>query len=140
MKFRRFHPLYSLHIVRKGLALCLLPMLRALLHFDWASLVLALQQDALILLLLLAFSFAAWQLSGWRLEGDLLTIQLGILFHLRQQVRIPELASAVVTRPFFFRLTGASRLTVYTQRSLPGSITLFLPPGRRGPGPGPDAR
>ena len=22
MKFRRFHPLYSLHIVRKGLALC----------------------------------------------------------------------------------------------------------------------
>ena len=74
-----------------------------LLHFDWASLVLALQQDALILLLLLAFSFAAWQLSGWRLEGDLLTIQLGILFHLRQQVRIPELASAVVTRPFFFR-------------------------------------
>ena len=89
MKFRRFHPLYSLHIVRKGLALCLLPMLRALLHFDWASLVLALQQDALILLLLLAFSFAAWQLSGWRLEGDLLTIQLGILFHLRQQVRIP---------------------------------------------------
>ena len=127
MKFRRFHPLYSLHIVRKGLALCLLPMLRALLHFDWASLVLALQQDALILLLLLAFSFAAWQLSGWRLEGDLLTIQLGILFHLRQQVRIPELASAVVTRPFFFRLMGASRLTVYTQRSLPGSITLFLP-------------
>ena len=59
MKFRRFHPLYSLYIVRKGLALCLLPMLRALLHFDWASLVLALQQDALILLLLLEIGRAS---------------------------------------------------------------------------------
>ena len=127
MTFRRFHPLYSLHIVRKWLALCLLPMIRALIRFDWPSLMLALRQDALILLFLLCFSFLVWRCSGWRLEGDLLTIRLGVFFHLRRQVRIPELASALVVRPFFFRLVGASRLTVYTRQSLPGSISLCLP-------------
>lgn len=127
MKLNRFHIFYSLHFVRKWVLLCLVPMVRALVRFDWPSLVLALRQDAVILALILIFSAASWYKAGWQLNSDLLTARMGLLLQARRQVRRTELASVVITRPFLFRLVGASRLTLYMQRSRPAALTLYLP-------------
>ena len=56
MNGRRFHILYCLRLFRYALLLCLVPMVQALIAFDWPSLFTALKQDAAILLFFLAVS------------------------------------------------------------------------------------
>ena len=51
---RRFHPAYSVQLMRRWLAVCLLPLLNALLAFDLAAFRAALWQEGALLLALAA--------------------------------------------------------------------------------------
>ena len=66
---RRFHILYCLRLFRYALVLCLLPMLQALVAFDWPSFFTALGQDAAILLFFLVVSLVRWWATGFVLTA-----------------------------------------------------------------------
>ena len=81
MNGRRFHILYCLRLFRYALLLCLVPMVQALIAFDWPSLFTALKQDAAILLFFLAVSLVRWYVTGFALTQDSFEAQTGVFVH-----------------------------------------------------------
>ena len=66
---RRFHPAYSVQLMRRWLAVCLLPLLNALRAFDLAAFRAALwQEGALLLALAAAAVFAISRMASSTLQ------------------------------------------------------------------------
>lgn len=127
---QRYHIVYSLHIFKKGLIFCLVPLVQALLAFDLPSLYTALRQEALILALLAALSLLVWRCTGWQQDSDKLLLRAGVLVRRQRTVRRSELAVVEVARPLWLRTMGAAKLTLYMARSgAPGggTVSLYLP-------------
>ena len=74
---RRFHPAYSVQLMRRWLAVCLLPLLNALRAFDLAAFRAALWQEGALLLALAAAAVLLWLPAGWKLEQGSLMICRG---------------------------------------------------------------
>lgn len=123
-----FHIVYILKVIRNGLFLCLVPLVRALLDFDPASVWLALRQDAAILLALAVLGAVLWRRVGFALTDKALVLHTGVL--LRRQLAFARRDVAVLeqARPLWLRLAGGSRVTVYMARGRgPNKATFYLP-------------
>ena len=110
---RRFHILYCLRLFRYALVLCLLPMLQALVAFDWPSFFTALGQDAAILLFFLVVSLVRWWATGFVLTQDSFEAQTGVLVQNRYAFTKNSVAVLEIVRPLHCRLMGASKVTLY---------------------------
>ena len=113
MNGRRFHILYCLRLFRYALLLCLVPMVQALIAFDWTSLFTALKQDAAILLFFLAVSLVRWYVTGFALTQDSFEAQTGVFVHSKYTFSKSSVAVLEIVRPLYCRLLGASRVTLY---------------------------
>ena len=83
MKWCRFHFIYILKYTRYAVILSVIPLLRALLRFDLASLFAALRQDGLIFVGTALFALAQWTASGIRVQNGQLQLRRGAVFRLR---------------------------------------------------------
>lgn len=122
-----FHFVYILKFIQKGLILCLLPMVAALLRFDLDSLYTALHQDALILLVMTAVSLLLWRLGGWQLRGNVLELRYGLVSWRRIRIPFDQTAVLEQQRPLWLRILGATRVILYPARSVrPKPISFYL--------------
>lgn len=127
MKGRRFHILFALRYLRYGLMLCLVPMVRALLAFDLDSLWLALTQDAAILLANAAVALALWQATELRWQPGAVAVRQGVLYRSGRVFARADIAALEIVRPLYYRMLGASRLTLYFRTNVsPRRYTLYL--------------
>ncbi len=115
----RFHFVYILKLLRNGLVLCLLPMIRALLRFDLQSLTTALKQDAVILAVMALVALLLWHRGGWQLEPDRLVLKFGLIGWHQWVLPFDQVAVLEQSRPIWLRTLGAARVTLYTTRSRP---------------------
>ena len=123
-----FHFVYIIKIIQKGLVLCLVPLVQALLDFDLESLYRALGQDAAILAALALAGGLLWGRTGYRLTDGALALERGLLVRRRSCLLRSEVAVLEQARPPWLRLTGATRLTVYLARGRGQSrATVYLP-------------
>lgn len=126
--YKRLHSLTAALFLRKALLLCLLPLARVLLARDWLALRAALRQDAALLCLLAAASWALLRFSGWTLDGAGV-LRLRWAFGARYELAVPQrqIIAVVIEQPALLRLLGASRVTIYLKGQRAGSkITLCL--------------
>lgn len=114
MNERRLHPFTVLRFLRKTLVVYLLPLVQVLFERNWTALHTALRQDALLFLLLCTVSWGILRVSSWSLDDTgvfHLHWRLGI--RLDRALRGEMLAALTIDRPLLYRMTGASRLTLY---------------------------
>lgn len=121
----RYHIVYSLHLLKKGLFFCLVPLVQALVSWDLPSLYGVLRQEALILLALAAVSLVLWLHTGWRQYPDRLELASGVVVRRSRVLRRSELAVVEITRNPFLHLLGAARVTLYGCR-VRQTVTLYL--------------
>lgn len=126
---RRFHPAYSVQLMRRWLAVCLLPLLNALRAFDLAAFRAALWQEGALLLALAAAAVLLWLPAGWKLEQGSLVICRGLAARRTLRLRPEEIASLEIRENPVSRLFGAAQMTLYPRRSgpKPKSLSLWLP-------------
>lgn len=126
---RRFHPAYSVQLMRRWLAVCLLPLLNALRAFDLAAFRAALWQEGALLLALAAAAVLLWLPAGWKLEQGSLVICRGLAARRTLRLRPEEIASLEIRENPLSRLFGAAQMTLYPRRSgpKPKSLSLWLP-------------
>lgn len=121
----RFHILYSVHYLKRLSLLCILPLVRALFSRSLEELYAALLQNASLLILLCAASFALRSCAWWRLEDDILILCRGVFFKRETHLRIDRLSCVSVEAGPLLRVMGAARLRLYcADRSL--NINLYL--------------
>lgn len=114
MTEKRLHPFAALRVLRKTLVLYLVPLVNVLFERNWAALRAALQQDAVLFLLACGLSWVILHASSWSLdESGTLCLHWKLLFRFDRTVRGATLAALTIERPFYFRLAGASRVTLY---------------------------
>lgn len=114
MTEKRLHPFAVLRMLRKTLILYLVPLVHVLFERNWAAFRAALRQDAVLFLLLCGLSWVVLHASSWSLDdNDVLHLHWNLLFRLDRTVRGASLAALTIERPFYFRLAGASRVTLY---------------------------
>ena len=114
MTEHRLHPFAALRVLRKTLVLYLVPLLRVLFERNWAALRAALRQDLILFLLVCALSWVILHASSWSLdESGTFCLHWKLLFRFDRTVRGASLAALTIERPFYYRLAGASRLTLY---------------------------
>lgn len=121
MQYQRFHFVYSIKFIQKTLVVCLIPLIKALLDFDLASLYTALGQELALLLSLVLISRLVWRHSGWHLDAQGLTLCTGLVLQKVRTVTPAQIAVVEQRRTVWLRLLGATRVTVYlsTGASLP---------------------
>ncbi len=123
----RFHIVFTLHYLRYGLVLCLVPMLDALLRFDLHSLWVALMQDAAIVLASAAAALLLWRAAWLCVHKDMLHVHQGIFFKNSFSCSRSSIAVVEIVRPLYCRLLGASRMTIYFKTNANRrSFTLYL--------------
>jgi hypothetical protein len=127
-RYRRFHPVYLLKFIQKYLILYLLPLVRALLIWDWAAFWLALRQSAVLLLAAALLAALEWRSGGWFCDADgTLHLRRGLLRRQHLVVRGEALAAVRTDRALYHRAMGAGVLTLYyAQAQKPGTLTLYL--------------
>lgn len=113
----RFHIVYTLKYIRYGLILCLVPMIQALLSWDFNSLYTALRQDFLILTIMVILSLCIWKRVGFCLTKETLTLRYGLFFAQNTSISTDEVAAIVLDRPWFLRLLGCTRVKLYATSS-----------------------
>lgn len=114
MTEQRLHPFAALRVLRKTLVLYLVPLLRVLFERNWAALRAALRQDLILFLLVCALSWVILHASSWSLdESGTFCLHWKLLFRFDRTVRGASLAALTIERPFYYRLAGASRVTLY---------------------------
>lgn len=114
MTEKHLHPFAALQIFRKTLALYLVPLVNVLFERNWEALRAALRQDIVLFLLVCGVSWVILRASSWSLdENGTLCLHWKLLFRFDRTVRGASLAALTIERPFYFRLAGASRVTLY---------------------------
>ena len=114
MTEKHLHPFAALQIFRKTLVLYLVPLVNVLFERNWEALRAALRQDIVLFLLVCGVSWVILRASSWSLdENGTLCLHWKLLFRFDRTVRGASLAALTIERPFYFRLAGASRVTLY---------------------------
>ena len=114
MTEKHLHPFAALQIFRKTLVLYLVPLVNVLFERNWEALRAALRQDIVLFLLVCGVSWVILRASSWSLdENGALCLHWKLLFRFDRTVRGASLAALTIERPFYFRLAGASRVTLY---------------------------
>ena len=114
MTEHRLHPFAALRVLRKTLVLYLVPLVNVLFERNWEALRAALRQDIVLFLLVCGVSWVILRASSWSLdENGTLCLHWKLLFRFDRTVRGASLAALTIERPFYFRLAGASRVTLY---------------------------
>ena len=127
-KTQRFHPVFALRYVKYGLVACLIPMAQALLSWDLDALFIALWQDLYILIAFTAAAAVLWYTTSFTVEDEAVRIRQGVFVKKQYLFRTQSIAVLEITRPFFYRIVGASRLTMYfKQQAVPRKFSLYLP-------------
>lgn len=113
----KFHPVYSLAILRKPAILCVVPLLAALTRLDLSALLTALWQELALISALLVMGLVLWHGAGWQLQNGRLTFRR-TLFTLQWQESFSaeDLAFVAVRRCWYLRPIGAVRLEFSTER------------------------
>ena len=113
----KFHPVYSLAILRKPAILCVVPLLAALTRLDLSALLTALWQELALISALLVMGLILWHGAGWQLQNGRLTFRRS-LFTLQWQESFSaeDLAFVAVRRCWYLRPIGAVRLEFSTER------------------------
>lgn len=126
MTARHYHPVYTLHFLRRSAPVYLLPPFVALLQWDWAGFHALLRQEALILAAMVLLAAVQYACNRWRLdEGGALHLHTGVLAKRHTLIRRGQLAALRMERKVGYRLLGASTLTLYfTADRRP--VTLYL--------------
>ena len=115
----RFHPVYSLAILRKPAILCAVPLIAALIHFDLNGLLNALWQELALISALLILGVIFWRGAGWRLQAGRLTFRRSILgMQWQESFSCEDLAFVAVRRCWYLRPIGAVRLEFSTERGI----------------------
>ena len=126
MTEKHLHPFAALQIFRKTLVLYLVPLVNVLFERNWEALRAALRQDIVLFLLVCGVSWVILRASSWSLdENGTLCLHWKLLFRFDRTVRGASLAALTIERPFYFRLAGASRVTLYPMGE-PKKRTLIL--------------
>lgn len=112
-KKRRFHIVFTLHYLRYGLVLCLVPILDALLRFDLESMWSALMQDAAILIFSIAAALFLWHAASFCIRDGIVYIEQGVFNKSAFSFSRNSIAVVEIVRPLYCRLLGASRVTLY---------------------------
>lgn len=128
MTGKRLHPFALLRLLRKTLIVYLLPLIQVLFERNWEALRTALRQDAVLFLFLSAVSWVILHASSWGLdEHGALHLRWDLGFRMERTIRGSTLAALTIDRPFFYRLAGASKLTLYPTGASQGrTVTLCL--------------
>lgn len=128
MQQKHFHPMMAALFLRKTLVLYLLPLARVALARDWAALGEALRQDAALFALLAGISWALLHFKRWGLdEQGVLHLFWTLGLHCERAVPGRAVAALAIERPLLFRLTGASRVTLYfAQQAENRKFVLYL--------------
>ena len=113
MTEKRLHPFAALRVLRKTLVLYLVPLVNVLFERNWTALRAALRQDAVLFLLACGLSWVILHVSSWSLDDSTLCLHWKLLFRFDRAIRASSLAAVTIERPFYFRLAGASRVTLY---------------------------
>ena len=114
MTDKRLHPFAALQVLRKTLVLYLVPLINVLFERNWEAVRAALRQDVILFLTACGVSWVILHASSWSLdESGALCLHWKLLFRFDRTVRGASLAALTIERPFYFRLAGASRLTLY---------------------------
>lgn len=122
----RFHPVYSLAILKKPAIVCVVPLLAALRDFDLPALLRALRQEFALLALLLVLGFLLWRQAGWWMENETLCWRRGFFGPAQQSsLSQKDLAWAAVYRAWYLRPIGAVRLELGLTSG--ENLHLFLP-------------
>lgn len=115
----RFHPVYSLAILRKPAILCVVPLLAALLRLDLAALLTALWQELALISVLLVLGVIFWHGAGWQLKNKRLTFRRSIFgLQWQESFSAQDLAFVAVRRCWYLRPIGAVRLEFSTERGV----------------------
>ena len=122
----KLHIVYILKYIRYGIFLSLLPLLRVLLSWDLQALLLALWQDAAILLGMLVLAIAIWRQSSFRLEEDAFVLCQGLFFRRKITVRTSQLAAVVLHRPLYLRVLGGTRVELHSATCQPRVVQCHL--------------
>lgn len=112
-KAQHFHLAYSLKFIQKSLIVCLIPLIKALLDFDLASLYTALVQELALVVGLAVAAWLVWLCSSWQLENGVLTLRSGIFLRRSRTLTPSQIAVVEQHRTVPLRLVGATRVTVY---------------------------
>lgn len=114
MTEKHLHPVAVLHVLRKTLLVYLLPLVRLLFARDWAALVSILWQELALFGVLFAASYAAYRACRWEVRsGQVVHLCWRLGIRLDRILRGEELAALVIERPLWYRVLGASRITLY---------------------------
>ena len=117
VKWCRFHFIYILKYTRYAVILSVIPLLRALLRFDLASLFAALRQDGLIFVGTALFALAQWTASGIRVQNGQLQLRRGAVFRLRVRAGLSSIGAGGGPPPRYCRMVGATELTLWDRYS-----------------------
>lgn len=112
-KERHFHILQYQKYIKYALLLCVLPMIQALLRFDWESLLLAITQDLAILAACLIIILLSFIKGRYKYTQGLLTITKGFVLTKTLKIPLRDIAVVEIVRPLTFRMLFASKVTIY---------------------------
>lgn len=114
MTEKHLHPVAILRVLRKTLLVYLLPLVQLLFARDWAALVSILWQELALFGVLSAISYAVYRACRWEIRsGQVVHLCWRLGIRLDRVLRGEELAALVIERPLWYRLLGASRITLY---------------------------
>ena len=92
--WRRFHPLYAFRFFRYGLLVCLIPLARAALSFEFGAFFDALYQDALLLCVFGTASAVLWMSTGFCVRDGALCTRSAIVYKTHHVFRLQNTRSS----------------------------------------------
>ena len=125
--WRRFHPLYAFRFFRYGLLVCLIPLARAALSFEFGAFFDALYQDALLLCVFGTASAVLWMSTGFCVRDGALCTRSAIVYKTHHVFRLQSVCAVELKRPLHFRFLGASKVTLYFENTpVPPRLSFYL--------------
>lgn len=125
--WRRFHPLYAFRFFRYGLLVCLIPLARAALSFEFGAFFDALYQDALLLCVFGTASAVLWMSTGFCVRDGALCTRSAIVYKTHHVFRLQSVCAVELKRPLHCRFLGASKVTLYFENTpVPPRLSFYL--------------
>lgn len=114
-----FHPLSFWRYLKYGLLLCLLPLLHALIAWNFHALFAALWQNLFLIAALCILSFLMYRASRFTLNEREICIEQGVLMKRATHLLRPGITAVELRRTPVQRLLGATQLTLYLKNAYP---------------------
>lgn len=72
----------------------------------------ALLAVAVLLILIIGFSYLSWRMHTYRVTGEAVEVRSGIIFRTHRQAKLDRIQGLEIVKPFIPRLFGAARLEI----------------------------